>query len=78
MLKEISAKLEINQPGIIFGIFASRGTEDKTKRGREEPTPPAGAGPILAAPGGDVAPSGAHQPRSFTHKYLPGLKILDD
>ena len=52
---------EINQPGIIFEIFASRRTEDETKKGREGPSLPAGAGPILAAPGGDEEPSGAHR-----------------
>ena len=75
-LKEISAKLETSQPGIIFRIFASRRTEDETKTGPEGPTSPGGAAHMPAAPGGEESPSGAHRPRSFAHINPPDLKTL--
>ena len=76
-LKEISAKLETSEPGIIFGKHAFLKTEDGTKAGPEGPTSPAGAAPNAVAPGGGVAPSGAHRPRSFAYKYPLDLKPLD-
>ena len=73
-LKKISAKLETSQPRFIFGIFASRKTKDKTKRGRKATLSPGGAAPLPAAPGGEEVPSGAHRPRSFVHINPPDLK----
>ena len=76
-LTEISAKLETSQPVFIFGIFATRKTKDETKKDREGPTSPGGAGPILAVPGGEEAPSAGHRPRSFAHINPPDLKNPD-
>ena len=53
------------------------GTEDETKTGPEGPTSPRGAAKMSAAPGGGVAPSGAHRPRSFAYKFPPDLKTPD-
>ena len=56
VLKEISAKFEISQPGIIFGIYASRRTKDETKMGHEGPTSPGGATHKPVTPGGEEEP----------------------
>ena len=71
-LNEISAKLETSQPIFIFGIFATRKTEDETKRGHEAPSSPSAY--KSAAPGGEEATSCAHRPRSFAYKYPLDIK----
>ena len=64
----------MSQLVIIFGIYASRKTEDETKWGHEAATSPRGAGRMPVASGGGVAPSGAHRPRSFAHISPRDLK----
>ena len=71
VLKEISAVLEINQPGIIYGIFAFQEAEEETKTMPEGPTSCPGAAPFLAALGGGVGPTEVHRLRPFAYIYPP-------